>query len=456
MKSKNNATKDMTVGSPAKTLFFFAVPMVLGNIFQQFYNIIDSMVVGNFVGANALAAVGASTSFTSLFISVATGAGIGSSVIISQFFGSKRLEEMMTSIYTALITIFVISLILAGTGLAMGSAALQFMNTPAEIFNDALVYLRIYLMGLPFLFMFNIFNAVFNSLGLSQIPLMLLGICSVLNIMLDVVFVTRFGMGVSGVAWATLIAQGVSAVTSFFWLILRLKRIETEGRYSRYNIGILKEMCYVAVPSIIQQAIVAIGLLAVQGLVNSFGSASMAGYTAATKIDMIAIMPMVNVGNAVSTFTAQNIGASKPERVKQGFRAGVIMSCLIAFSITAVLFVFGEEFIGAFVDSISNQDVIKVGVEYLRVVGMFYFLMGFMNTCNGVLRGSSDMRVFMMSTLVNFTARVICAYSLAATSLGMKAIWWSIPAGWLMGSTISYTRYLSGKWKEKARISSTK
>lgn len=454
MRSKNHATKDMTVGSPAKTLFFFAVPMVVGNIFQQFYNIIDSMVVGNFVGANALAAVGASTSFTSLFISVATGAGIGSSVIISQFFGSKRMEEMMTAIYTALFTIFGISLILAGIGLVLGSSALQFLNTPAEIFHDALVYLRIYLLGLPFLFMFNIFNAVFNSLGLSQIPLTLLGICSGLNIVLDVVFVTRFGMGVSGVAWATLIAQGVSAVTSFFWLMLRLRRIETEKSYSRYDTGILKEMCYVAVPSIIQQAIVSIGLLAVQGLVNSFGSASMAGYTAATKIDMIAIMPMVNVGNAVSTFTAQNIGANKPERVKKGFRAGVTMSFLIAFTITAILFGFGEGFVGAFVDSASNQDVIQVGVEYLRVVGLFYFLMGFMNTCNGVLRGSSDMKVFMMSTLVNFTTRVICAYSLADTSFGMRAIWWSIPVGWLMGSIISFTRYLSGKWQEKARISS--
>lgn len=452
MKTKADAVRDMTIGRPAKTLFLFAIPMVLGNIFQQLYNIIDSMVVGNFVGADALAAVGASTSFCMLFISVAIGAGIGSSVVISQFFGGKKLEEMMTAVYTALSTIFVISLILAGVGLLLGSQCLQFMNTPEEIFNESLTYLRIYFMGLPFLFMFNILNAIFNALGVSQIPLMLLGACSILNIGLDLLFVIRYNMGVAGVAWATLIAQGVSAIISFIWLMVRLKKIEVQGTYSKYDVSILKEMCYVAVPSIIQQAIVSMGLLAVQGLVNSFGAVSMAGYTAATKIDMIAIMPMVNVGNAVSTFTAQNIGAKKPERVKQGFHAGIMMNFCIAFTITAFLFLFGDVFIGAFVDSAQNQDVIKVGVEYLRVVSMFYFLMGFMNLCNGVLRGSSDMKIFMMSTLGNFGTRVLFAYTLAGTSLGMKSIWWSIPAGWLVGIAVSWSRYLSGKWKEKARV----
>lgn len=452
MKVKTNAVKDMTIGRPAKTLFLFAVPMVLGNIFQQLYNIIDSMVVGNFVGADALAAVGASTSFCMLFIAVAIGAGIGSSVVISQLFGGKRLEEMMTAIYTALSTIFVISLVLAATGLLLGSQCLRFMNTPEEIFEDSLVYLRIYFMGLPFLFMFNILNSIFNALGVSHIPLMLLGVCSVLNIGLDLLFVIRYHMGVAGVAWATLIAQGVSAVVSFIWLLIRLKKIDVKGSYSHYDVIVLKKMCYVAVPSIIQQAIVSIGQLAVQGLVNSFGAVGMAGYTAATKIDMIAIMPMVNVGNAVSTFTAQNIGAKKPERVKQGFHAGIMMNFCIAFSITAFLFLFGDVFIGAFVDSTQNQDVIKVGVDYLRVVSLFYFLMGFMNLCNGVLRGSSDMKIFMISTLCNFGTRVMFAYGLAGTSLGMKAIWWSIPAGWVVGIAVSWSRYLSGKWKEKARL----
>ncbi|MDO4555261.1 MAG: MATE family efflux transporter [Lachnospiraceae bacterium] len=452
MDSNSKVTKDMTIGSPAKTLFFFAVPMVLGNIFQQFYSIIDSMVVGNFVGADALAAVGASTALTMLFIAVATGAGIGCSVVVSQFFGSKRLGEMMTAIYTVLITIFFVSVILTGIGLLLGETALGFMNTPDNIFRDSLTYLRIYLLGLPFLFMFNILNSIFNALGVSKIPLVLLGICSALNIFLDLLFVTRFHLGVAGVAWATLISQGVSAVVSFIWLMLRIRKIKVEEAYPIYQFSILKEMCYVAVPSIIQQAIVSIGVLAVQSLVNSFGSASMAGYTSATKIDMIAIMPIVNVGNALSTFTAQNIGAKKPERVKQGFRGGVMMIFVIAFSITAVLFVFGENFIGAFVDSAANPKVIETGVEYLRVVSMFYFLFGFMNACNGVLRGSSDMKVFMASTLCNFTMRVVCAYSLAATSLGMQAIWWSIPIGWAVGSVISFTRFLSGKWKEQARI----
>lgn len=448
------ATKDMTAGSPAKTLFFFAIPMVLGNLFQQLYNIIDSMVVGNFVGADALAAVGASTAFSMLFIAVAIGTGIGSSVVVSQFFGSKRMGEMMTAIYTALLTIFALSLIFLVVGLVISRPMLRLMNTPEEIFEGALTYLRIYFYGLPFLFMFNILNSIFNALGVSYIPLVLLGACSVLNIVLDLLFVIEYDMGIAGVAWATLIAQGVSAVVSFAWLMIRLKRVRKEiaEKYSLYSFVILKEMGYVAVPSVIQQSIVAMGTLALQGLVNTFGAASVAGYTAATKIDMIAIMPMVNVGNAVSTFTAQNIGAAKPERVKKGFRAGAFMSLAIAFSITIVLFVCGEAFVGAFMDSVTNQEAIRVGVEYLRVVGMCYFMMGFMNCCNGVLRGSSDMKWFMASTLINFSVRVVTAYSLASTALGMKAIWYSIPVGWCIGIGISYGRYWSGKWKEKARI----
>lgn len=450
----NKATKDMTVGSPAKTLFFFAIPMVLGNLFQQFYNIIDSMVVGNFVGADALAAVGASTAFSMLFIAVAIGTGIGSSVVVSQFFGSKRMGEMMTAIYTALITIFTLSIIFLVVGLVISRPMLRLMNTPEEIFEGALTYLQIYFYGLPFLFMFNILNSIFNALGVSYIPLVLLGACSVLNIVLDLLFVIEYGMGIAGVAWATLIAQGVSAIVSFTWLMIRLRDVRKEiaEKYSFYSVAILKEMGYVAVPSVIQQSIVAMGTLAVQGLVNTFGAESMAGYTAATKIDMIAIMPMVNVGNAVSTFTAQNIGAAKPERVKKGFRAGTVMSLAIAFSITILLFVCGETFVGAFMDSATNKEAIRVGVEYLRVVGMCYFMMGFMNCCNGVLRGSSDMKWFMASTLVNFSVRVVAAYSLASTALGMKAIWYSIPVGWIIGIVISYGRYRSGRWKEQARI----
>lgn len=448
----------MTVGSPAKTLFLFAVPMVLGNLFQQLYNIVDSIVVGNFVGADALAAVGSSATFTMLFVAVATGIGIGSSIVISQFFGSKRMGEMMTSIYTAIISMFTASLILAGIGLLVSGKMLELMNTPAEIYDDALKYLQIYFLGLPFLFSFNGLNAVFNSLGLSHIPLILLGVCSVLNILLDLLFVTQYGMGVAGVGWATLIAQAVSAFVSFIWIMLRLRRVKAEikEKYSLYSFSILKEICFVAIPSMIQQSIVALGCVAVQGIVNSFGAAAMAGYAAAIKIDNIAIMPMINVGNAVSTFTAQNISAGKTERVKQGMRTGVIMSAVIGFVIMAVIYVFGENFIGAFMDSNANQEAIQSGVRYLRDVSMFYFLMGFMNTNNGVLRGSSDMKVYMISTLVNFSLRSFLAYVLSPTALGVRAISLTIPMGWTIGSIISYGRFRSGKWKEQVRITSDK
>ena len=439
---KEQLTNDMSVGNPAKKLFFFAVPIVLGNLFQQLYNIIDSMVVGRFVGAQALAAVGASTAIVFLFVAVATGSSIGYSVVISQLFGAKDQDRMMTAIYTALISTFVLGLILM-----IISAA----RTPADIYRDAADYLRIYMFGLVFLFMYNTLNAVYNALGASKIPLYFLAGSSILNIVLDLYFVIRLQMGVTGVAWATLIAQGLAAVISFINLLFRLKKIETETKPVLFDRKLLFQMGRIAVPSMVQQSIVSFGMVFVQSLVNSFGSVVLAGYTAATKIDSIAIMPMVNVGNAVSTFTAQNIGAKKPERIREGLRAGRHMVAGIAVVITGILFFKGDVLVAQFVDEAVNAEVITIGVDYLRVVSVFYALMGLMNVVNAVLRGAGDVGVFMAGTLCNFGCRVVFAYILAYF-LGASGIWWSVPIGWAAAFTIGTLRYRSGKWKEKGIV----
>lgn len=444
---------DMTQGNEAKALIFFALPMVLGNLFQQLYNIIDSMVVGNFVGSNALAAVGASTSVCFLFVAIATGISIGCSVIISQLFGAKQIAKMKTAISTSLIFIFAISTVLTVVGLIFSPAILKFMQTPEEILTDASTYLSIYFAGLIFLFLYNGMTAVYNGLGKSKIPLVFLAFSSVLNVGLDLLFVIRFHMGVAGVAWATLISQAASSIISFIFLLHVLKNIESnENKNTVFDKGLLKHMLAVAIPSCLQQSIVSLGFLGVQALVNGYGAVVIAGYTAASKIDSIAIMPMVSVGNAVSTFTAQNMGAKKTERVKSGYRAGLLMSAGISLTVTLVLYLFGSQLIGAFVDSAANQDVIAVGVEYLRTVSLFYIVMGFMNNTNGVLRGSGDMKIFMAVTLCNFGTRVIMAYALAATPLGKSAVWWAIPLGWAVGLVISLVRFLSGKWKKLSLV----
>lgn len=334
--------KDMTKGNPGKTLFFFAVPMVLGNLFQQLYNIIDSIIVGNYVGADALAAVGASSSITFLFVAIATGLSIGSSVVISQYFGAKRYGEMKTAIQTVLLASFVIALCLMLVGIFGTDAILRFMQTPQKIFSDASLYLKIYFCGLVFLFLYNMLTASFNAIGDSKSPLVFLALSSVCNIVLDLYFVTKLKMGVAGAALATDISQAISVVVSFLWLCTRMKKMKTQQKSRIFDLHILEIVCNVAVPSMLQQSMVSIGIFLVQRLVNGYGEAVMAGYAAATKIDSIAILPMVNVGNAVSTFTAQNIGGKKPERVKEGFRAGLLMSAVIGVIVTGILLVYAK------------------------------------------------------------------------------------------------------------------
>ena len=443
--------KDMTVGSPSRILFFFAMPMILGNLFQQLYNIVDSVVVGNFVGADALAAVGASYPITFLFVAIAIGASTGCSVVISQLFGARRYGEMKTAIYTSLFSIGGLGVVLMAVGLLISTPILHLLGTPENIFADSATYLNIYFLGAGFLFLYNTLTAIFNALGDSKSPLVFLAIASVVNIGLDLLFVIQFQMGVAGVAWATLIAQGLSSVLSLTFLLRRLRRMETTDSHRLYDVHMLTRMLRIAVPSMIQQSIVSMGMLFVQALVNSFGSVVVAGYTAATKIDSIAMLPMLNISNAVSSFTAQNIGAGRPERVRKGYRAALVMTAVIALVITGCLYLFGANFMSLFVDANLSQGVIDVGVEYLRVVSVFYILMGGMFSTNGLLRGSGDVKAFMTSTLCNFVCRVTCAYVFASL-MGASSIWWSIPMGWGVGLIISFLRYRSGKWANKSLV----
>lgn len=436
---------NMTEGSPLKCMLFFAIPMILGNLFQQLYNLVDSIIVGNLVGADALAAVGASTAITQLFVMVAIGTGIGCSVIISQLYGAAKLEKMKTAISTALCSILFFSLVLSLVGRLFSGGILQMMGTPENLFGDAKRYLDIYFYGFFFLFLYNAFSAVFNALGYSLIPLLFLAFSSALNIGLDLLFVGRFHFGIAGAAWATLIAQGISSALSFLVLIRLLADIESE-KYPRYDVELLKKMTKVAIPTIVQQSMVSVGMLLIQAAVNRFGSVFLAGYTAAIRIDGMAIVPMVNAGNAVSTFVAQNMGAGKTQRAKQGYHVGLAMAIFIGVFIGGGMFLWGDTFVGFFMDSRTDAASIAIGVQYISVVSMFYFVMGTMNCTSAVLRGAGDMRWFMSITLVNLIVRVTLTYLLADVTNGM-IIMWANPIGWTVGLLLAFIRYKQGGWK---------
>lgn len=444
---------DMITKSPGRTLFFFALPMIIGNLFQQFYNMVDTIIVGRFVGVGALAAVGASYSFTNVFIMIAIGGGIGASVLTSQYLGAEEFGKMRTSAYTALISFLLVSLCLALFGFFYNPIIMRALKTPDNVFSDAVLYLQIYFMGLPFLFMYNILSATFNALGKSKIPLALLIFSSVLNVFLDLWMVIQWRLGVAGVAIATVIAQGLSAVISFLVLLQVLKKYPVpEGEKIKiFDLGMLVNGTKIAIPSIIQQSIVSIGMLLVQSVVNSFGAEALAGYSAGTRVESICIVPMIAMGNAVSTFTAQNLGAKQPERVRQGLRSSFLIVLGFGVLICAVLGGFHDSIMGVFVDEASSRTAFATGNAYLTFIAWFFVFIGFKAATDGVLRGSGDVLVYMAANLINLGVRVMVA-NLCAPVFGIQAVWYAIPIGWIVNFLISYRWYRTERWSRKRLV----
>lgn len=446
MKSKSI---DLTTGSPGKGLLLFALPLILGNLFQQFYNMVDTIIVGKYVGQDALAAVGASYALTTVFVMIAIGGGTGASVIISQFLGAKENSKMKTAISTAMITFLVTSVVLGIFGIAANRQILSALHTPDNIMPDATLYLKIYFIGLPFLFMYNILASIFNALGDSKTSLYFLIFSSLLNIVLDLYAVRVLNMGVAGVAIATVIAQGIAAVLSFLVLMKKLKAYEGKGNH--FDKEILKKMIIVAIPSIIQQSIVSVGMLLVQSVVNGFGSAVLAGYTAGMRLESICIVPMISMGNAVSTFTAQNIGADRTERVRKGYRVSYAIIAVFAVIICAVLLLFKHPLVNLFMEEGATGEAFDTGVSYLSFIAYFFIFIGLKAATDGVLRGAGDVFVFTIANLVNLAFRVSFAF-LMAPLIGVQAVWFAVPIGWIINYIISGLRYLTGKWSQKKLV----
>lgn len=430
---------DMTEGKPNKILWRFSIPMLISVMFQQMYNIADGVIAGRFAGENALAAVGASYPITMIFMAIAIGSNIGCSVVISQLFGAKEYKQMKTAITTTLITCFGLSAVLTVVGLLSCSKMMILINTPQNIFVDSALYLRIYIMGLIFLILYNICTGVFTALGDSKTPLYFLIGSSLGNVFLDILFVTKFKMGVAGVAWATFIAQGISSVLSIITLYFRVKSINCEKQDKLFCYKMLKKICIIAIPSILQQSFISIGNLLIQALINGYGSTVIAGYSSAIKLNTFAITSITTLSNGLSTFTAQNIGAKKLQRVNEGFKAGMILVTSVVLPFFIAFFFFSDNMIKFFMND-ESQKAILIGSQFLKIVSPFYFVVAVKLISDGVLRGAGEIKCFMIGTFLDLILRVILSYVLSYF-FKTRGIWLSWPIGWTISTVVSYGFY---------------
>lgn len=431
--------RDLTEGKPQSVLWRFTIPMFVSVIFQQLYNIADSVIAGRFAGEDALAAVGASYPITMIFMAIAVGSNIGCCVVISQLFGAKDYDRMKTAVCTTLITATGLSVILTAAGLLGSRGLMTMIHTPGNIFADGDLYLRIYIGGFLFLFLYNVATGIFTSLGDSKTPLYFLIGSSLGNIVLDYWFVAGFHWGVAGVAWATFIAQGAACILALITMALRLRTVKTKKKTVLFSWEMLGRISMIAIPSILQQSFVSIGNIFVQGLINSFGSSVIAGYSAAVKLNTFTITSFTTLGNGVSSFTAQNIGAGKKDRVRQGRNAGVKLAFVIAIPFIVAFFGFAPMMIQLFMNE-ESAVALGTGTEFLRIVSPFYLVVALKLISDGVLRGMGAVKEFMVATFSDLILRVVLAFVLAGF-FGTLGVWLSWPVGWIVGTALSVYYY---------------
>ena len=441
--------KDLTVGKPSTVLWQFCLPLFGSIVFQQLYNIADSFVAGRFIGENALAAVGNSYEITLIFIAFAFGCNIGCSVVVSSLFGGRQYGEMKTAVSTAMIFSAVVCLTLMAGGLIFCDPLLAAIQTPAELLADSKLYLDIYIWGLPFVFFYNISTGIFSALGDSKTPFLFLAASSLSNIAVDILFVTAFKMGVAGVAWATFLCQGVSCVLAVLVIALRLKKIHTTQPVRPFSLPILKRLAIIAIPSIAQQSFISVGNILIQGVINGFGPAVMAGYSASIKLNNLVITSFTTLANGISNYTAQNLGAEKPQRVREGFRAGLKLVWSLCVPLVALYLLAGNLLLRAFMDN-PSQGALDSGIAFLRVVAPFYFVVSTKLVADGILRGAGLMRQFVIATFTDLILRVVLAFILSATALGSTGIWCAWPIGWGVATALSVLFYRASAAREFA------
>jgi len=441
--------KDLTIGKESKLIFQFAAPMLLGNVFQQMYNIVDSIIIGNYIGKEALAAVGASFPIIFALISMVIGFATGATIIIAQYFGAKKLDKVKKTIDTLYIVLFFASIILSAIGIIFSEDIFRLIQLPEEVVPEATLYMKIYISGLVFFFGFNGTAAILRGLGDSKTPLYFLIISTIANIGLDLFFVIVLNWGIAGVAFATVISQGGAFITAIWYLNKTHRIVKLSLSRIAFDREIFKQSLRIGLPTGFQQTFVALGLLAIVWIVNLFGTDVIAGFSIVMRIDSLAALPAMNFAAALATFVGQNLGANKVERVRAGLIATFKMTAVVSITITIIAILFSRPLMGIFTDDLN---VIDVGAKYLIIVSSFYIVFSTMFVLNGVMRGAGDTIVPMFITLIALWAvRIPVSYWLSR-HLGETGIWWAIPIGWFLGMILSWFYYLMGRWKTKGVV----
>lgn len=441
--------KDLTIGNESKCIFNFALPMLIGSLFQQLYNTADSIIVGQFVGKDAMAAVSGATPIMFLLTSFLMGITLGFSILLSQYYGSKDMKKVKTTIDTTYIFIFVASFAISIIGIALSDTILHLMNTPDSILQLSKGYLNIVFAGVLFSAGYNSISSILRGLGDSTTPLYFLIIATIINIILDIVFIIYFNMGVNGVALATVIAQACSFIFSVIYLNKKHEILKIRVKNLQYDSKIFKAGLKLGIPSAIQQMLFSVGNITLQSLVNSYGTSAMAAFGAGSKIEMFISLPIMNLGAAVSTFVAQNIGAGKIDRVKKGVKASIRMSLAISIFVIILFLVFKGDLIKIFN---TDYKVVSIGSNYLLTIGPFFFIIGVSFMLTSAIRGAGDSVFAMISSLISlWLARIPAAYLLSSI-FGVGGIWMGVPIGWAVGFVVTGIYYKKGYWRNKSVI----
>lgn len=443
--------RDLTVGEPQTVLWKFCMPLFGSILFQQLYNIADSLVAGKFIGENALAAVGNSYEITLIFIAFSFGCNMGCSVVVSRLFGAKKYKEMKTAVYTSCMFSGLICALLMFIGIAGSGVLLRLIRTPEAVLADSKLYLDVYAWGLPFVFFYNISTGIFSALGDSKTPFYFLAVSSLSNIAVDIWFVKAFHMGVAGVAWATFLCQGISCILAMLTVFRRLAKIEAKEKAPMFDLQLLKQIAGIALPSTLQQSFISIGNIIIQSVINGFGAPVMAGYSAAVKLNNLVITSFTTLGNGISNYTAQNLGAGKLNRVKQGFGVGLKLVWMLGLPLFLLYFFGGNIVIKLFMEA-PTELAMQTGILFLKILSPFYFVISSKLVADGILRGAGMMEKFMIATFTDLILRVLLAFCFARTALGATGIWCAWPIGWCVSTAISIAFYRKGPWCEKEDV----
>ncbi len=443
----------MTKGSEWKSILAFSMPLMLSGLFQQLYSIVDSIVVGRAEGPAALAAI--SASFPALFLvtSVIIGFTTATAVLVSQLYGAKRYDDLRRAVTTGFIVVMSGGIALMAIGTSVAGPLLRLLDTPEEVFVNAHAYLMISFMAIPCVVIYNILGNILRGMGDSKTPLYAVMLATVLNIMLDIYFVTNLGMGVRGVAYATAISQLTSGVIELVYVMKHVPELRFKASEIKFDKVLFKQMVKLAVPSTVQMAAMSAGFLAVQGLVNTFGANTMAAYGAAMRVDGITSMAIMNLGQAMSFFAGQNVGAGEFNRVKTGYKSALVIALVFCLITALLVSQFGGLLMLLFVQE-SEVEVITLGSSFIRIMCYFYFIFAPMSISSGLLRGAGDVVFSMVTTVASLAIRYVAASFLIGTfSTGAIGLIYAMPIGWGVAGIANNIRFARGKWKTKAVVS---